>query len=441
MKQRRNRTLGQLVKLAGHALAIDTAPTSLSVDPGNMTVTGVISAETRDRENDIVLAAGVDLSDHARNPVVMLDHGLTGYTLAVAKAEDPSGLYAVRPAEGLLEATTFFTNKSQVSEQVFSLYDAKIMRAFSIGFIPKSLKRLPANPDNPLARPGFLVEACLLTEYSCCAVGCNGDALTVAYEKNLLAGRQLHPLIRKSLTPFVLPRKRSVNGAALNPGTKTMADQPADTPPAPDDLIKDIPAVEEIATTEDTRPPGARFLDGYFRTLLQASECLDAGRTSQEHPPVTKLIGQELSDLQDKLQAIADLYAAEYPDLEPLAVPEPPRTEETPESDPDEGEPGEKNKRFTSPRTKAFTKAAASCIKSAAEMMHEAADMETLPKGYRKGMHATADELSGLVKDAGDPAEDTSVSKADYEKLLKNFQTLETNHKNLVARVQRAVNR
>ena len=67
--------------------------------------------------------------------------------------------------------------------------------------------------------------------------------------------------------------------------------------------------------------------------------------------------------------------------------------------------------------------------------------METLPKGYRKGMHATADELSGLVKDAGDKAEDETVPKGDFEKLLKHFQTLEANHKNLVARVQRAIKR
>jgi hypothetical protein len=447
MAERRKlrRTPGRLVKLAGGTLAIDTLPSGVTTNPSRLTVSGIITAQTPDRENDVVLTAGIDLSDHANYPLVLLEHGLMGYTLPIAKAEDPQTGYAVRRFDDRLEATSYFTTKTAMSEQVFALYDDKIMRAFSISFIPTSLKKLPPNPENPLTRPGFLVEACKLTEYSCCSLGCNADALTVAYEKNLLAGHRIDPFLRKSLSPFVLTRKRLVNGATLNHESKTMPDDL--TTDTATDPITDIPAADEVAAQDDDRLPGARFLDCYFQILLQARECLEGGLTSQEHPPVKELTLREIDDVQDKLQAIADLYAQEYPDLDPLSVPPPLETEtgsdkETKsDSDSDEGEPGEKNKRFKATKTKGFSKSATACIKSAAEMMHEAADMETLPKGYRKGMHATADELSGLVKDAGDPADDETVPKGDYEKLLKHFQTLEANHKNLVARVQRAIKR
>lgn len=438
MKQRRNRPLGQLVKLAGQALALDTVPAALSTDPGKMTVTGVITAETRDRENDIVLTAGIDLADHTRNPVVLLDHGLTGYTLAVAKAEDTAGLYTVRPAEGFLEAITHFTDKVQVSEQLFALYDAKIMRAFSIGFIPKSLKRLPANPDNPLARPGYLVESCLLTEYSCCAVGCNGDALTVAYEKNLLAGRQLHPLIRKSLTPFVLPRKRSVNGAALNPGTKAMADELTTDTPASGEPIQDITADDAAS---DDRPAGVRYLSSLFDQLAAALAFAREEFEKQEKEQVLDAMPGWIEQLADVTADLAELHNSTFPD-EPKLTPPERKTDDADDSDEGAEDEPPTDKRLQSPNTKALTKAAANCIKGAVETFTDVKDNVPMSRVYKNAMEREIDSLGGLVKDGmPDDASEDVIPKAEYEKLLKNFQTLETNHKNLTARVQRAATR
>lgn len=431
------RSPGWLVKLAGESLALDTVPAALSTDPGKMTVTGIITAETRDRENDIVLTAGIDLADHARNPVVLLDHGLTGYTLAVAKAEDPAGDYTVRSAEGFLEAITHFTDKVQVSEQLFALYDAKIMRAFSIGFIPKSLKRLPANPNNPLARPGYLVESCLLTEYSCCAVGCNGDALTVAYEKNLLAGRQLHPLIRKSLTPFVLPRKRSVNGAALNPGTKAMADELTTDTPAPGEPIQDITADDAAS---DDRPAGVRYLSSLFDQLAAALAFARDEFEKQEKEQVLDAVPGWIEQLAAVTADLAELHNSTFPD-EPKLTPPERKTDDTDDADDGDDSPPT-DKRFQSPTTKAMTKAATTCIKGAIETFTDVKDNVPMSRVYKNAMEREIDSLGGLVKDGmPDDASEDVIPKAEYEKLLKNFQTLETNHKNLTARVQRATTR
>ena len=53
-------------------------------------------------------------------------------------------------------------------------------------------------------------------------------------------------------------------------------------------------------------------------------------------------------------------------------------------------------------------------------------------------MEREIDNLCGLVQEtpADQPEEDT-VPKSRYESLLKNFDTLEKNHQNLVSRVSR----
>ncbi|MCS7045393.1 MAG: hypothetical protein NZO58_03455 [Gemmataceae bacterium] len=133
-----------------------------------------ITAETPDRAGDVVLAAGMDDSHFALNPIVTLNH---------AYDRPPVGrsMWRKRVKEGALvgvKAKTHYPPRpARWAEGVwppdyaFELIQAGLLRGKSIGFFPLHVR--PPSEQEIAATPAwqkvrYVIERWLLAEYACC---------------------------------------------------------------------------------------------------------------------------------------------------------------------------------------------------------------------------------------------------------------------------------
>lgn len=132
------------------------------------TLRALISAETVDRESEVLLAAGAELSNYRRNPVLLWAHdaGLPPIGRAVSVEAEPGvGLWATNEF-----ATTPFAG------EILELYRGGFLRAFSVGFRPLEISGQPVKPG----QTGPTIVRWELIEQSAVAVPANPDALVVA---------------------------------------------------------------------------------------------------------------------------------------------------------------------------------------------------------------------------------------------------------------------
>lgn len=150
---------------------------TLSVDPGRMRIRSVITTADPDRAGDVIVPAGLrNLDDYMLNPVVLWAHNRTQFPpVGVCEWVD------VQPRRVVAE--TRFAQHVPFAEDIFRLYEQGVLRGWSIGFVPRKARRLPA----PAAtRPGLRVEEWDLLEYSAVPIPENPGALTVALQKGLV---------------------------------------------------------------------------------------------------------------------------------------------------------------------------------------------------------------------------------------------------------------
>lgn len=131
-------------------------------------VRALISAETLDRSSEVLLAAGAQLDNYRRNPVVLWHHDASlppiGRALEVAP-EPGVGLWAVNEF-----APTPF------AQEVCELYRGGFLNAFSVGFRPLEIDRRPVTAG----QRGPTVLRWELIEQSAVAVPANPQALVAA---------------------------------------------------------------------------------------------------------------------------------------------------------------------------------------------------------------------------------------------------------------------
>lgn len=164
-------------RLHSGAYAAVPSGTTLAVDPVAFTITAVISAKQQDRAGDIVLPTGLaNRAEYLANPVVLWAHDRT--------SRPPIGqcIELNVDAERIV-AVTKFAQGNPHAEDVFRLYEQGILRAWSIGFLPKKLRPLPERADG---RRGLLIEEWDLLEYSAVPIPENPAALTMILRKGLL---------------------------------------------------------------------------------------------------------------------------------------------------------------------------------------------------------------------------------------------------------------
>ncbi|MFK7777774.1 MAG: hypothetical protein QM501_06580, partial [Gimesia sp.] len=132
------------------------------IDAQEMSARAIINTPCEDREGDIIVPKGVHLENFSKNPVVLWEHGLGEITRPIAKCQHPDGKLALEVEEDQIIATSYFTDKSLESLQIFHLIAEGLVRATSVRAVPiKSTIRKTSN--NGI---GIILEEWELIEWS-----------------------------------------------------------------------------------------------------------------------------------------------------------------------------------------------------------------------------------------------------------------------------------
>lgn len=186
-------------------------------DKAKMSATAVINTPDCDREGEVILAEGIDFGNYRKNPIVLWEHGVAGLTLPIASSENPDdGSLAISVNGGVIEGTSYFTNKLRESEQIYDLICDGIIRATSIHVIPR---KAPIQRTLNSGRLVSVYDESEMLEWSWCMYGVNPQAVRKALSAKTIAGSRLADSIRKSLLPFADKPKGVVRGASL-PGVR-----------------------------------------------------------------------------------------------------------------------------------------------------------------------------------------------------------------------------
>ena len=158
----------------------------LDADPASLVIRSVISTSDPDRVGDVVVPAGLRNRDEfLKNPVVLWAHQRSMPPIGVCKSLD------VQPDR--IVAETQFAKGVPFAEDVFRLYAQGILRAWSIGFVPR--RAMPT-------RRGQRIDEWDLLEYSAVPVPENPAALTLAVQKGIVSDSTLKQWLVQSVDVF-----------------------------------------------------------------------------------------------------------------------------------------------------------------------------------------------------------------------------------------------
>lgn len=287
---------GTIYKLADAGLAVATIITPSSIDERAMSVAATICTASIDRQGEVIVPAGVDFADYAKNPVVLWEHGFDpSITLPIARSESPDGKLSLVKSEAGIDATSYFTNKTKESEQIFGLIAEKIIRATSIHVIPLETERAGDVTVYPRSK---------MLEFSWGRLGVNPDAVAKVLSLNRLAGSAICESIAKTLRPFAPRAKGNAVNVGWEPEGKAKTMTPEEEKAAADAAAKakaDEAAKSAAAggngspgeSPEDDQPaddatadmlPSVRVATAVKASLGQLAANLEAAGSSYEDP-------------------------------------------------------------------------------------------------------------------------------------------------------------
>lgn len=169
----------------------------ISVVDGERAVSAVISTTAVDRDGEALIPQGCNWKDFQLNPVSFLSHNYAdwfgvdvtvdklpiGQCTALTRDKDSISFkmtFAERPA-------TYPAGKEWIPDTLFSLYQQRVMRAFSVGFVPIETR---AATDKDLLTYGAecrrVISKWKLLEVSCVALPANQEAVALAVSKGLI---------------------------------------------------------------------------------------------------------------------------------------------------------------------------------------------------------------------------------------------------------------
>jgi len=90
-------------------------------------VLATITKLMRDRDNEVVISRGVDLTEYEKNPIILVNHNWS--SLPVGRA-----LFTNTYDDRIRQKIQF--DEDEQSKTIFNKYKSKSLRSFSIGFIP-----------------------------------------------------------------------------------------------------------------------------------------------------------------------------------------------------------------------------------------------------------------------------------------------------------------
>lgn len=139
------------------------------INEDEATITAVASTETVDRDREVIRIDAWKLENFQKNPVLIWAHN---YGLP------PIGRVLWVKKDGkALKFKAQFHRKTQLSNEIWELYKAGHLHAFSVGFIPRKWKDLEEGENTEVRR---IFEEVELLEISAVPVPANPDALVEA---------------------------------------------------------------------------------------------------------------------------------------------------------------------------------------------------------------------------------------------------------------------
>lgn len=161
----------------------------------------VFSDETVDRYGDIVRQAGADLENFNKNPVIQLFHNYASFPVGVSIKTWVDA--TEKKTKGYVLFLDNRVDASGTSDTAFKMAKSGVMKAGSIGFMPKAA-RIPNAEDRAkygMPDGGIEYVGWELLEFTLCPVPANPNALQESVSKGLIRKADLLPLAEKKLIP------------------------------------------------------------------------------------------------------------------------------------------------------------------------------------------------------------------------------------------------
>ena len=172
--------------LANGATVKQFIATDVMVDTNERTVTATITTSAVDRYGEVVVSGGADLENFLKNPVVLWVHN--SHDLPIGRA------LWLRKTKNKIVAKIQFAAKevNEFAEQVFQMYKAGFLKAFSIGFRPDFEKTRAPKPEDIKKNPEWAAAHRVffgweLLEFSAVPVPANPEALASAVKNHDLS--------------------------------------------------------------------------------------------------------------------------------------------------------------------------------------------------------------------------------------------------------------
>lgn len=205
----------------------------VSVVDGERAVMAKISTIAVDRDGEVLIPQGCNTKDYEKNPIVTWMHDY--YSLPVGKiaaikrdAESVSAkiVFASRPENHPADEEWF-------PDVVFSMYQQKVLSAFSVGFDP--IESRPST-DRDLEKYGAgcrrVINKWTLFEVGCVTIPCNQEAVAMAVSKGFIPQETAEKCFTKSEepveTPAEAPQEPMEQKAAMGICTKCEKEFPID---------------------------------------------------------------------------------------------------------------------------------------------------------------------------------------------------------------------
>lgn len=125
-------------------------------------IVGIASTEAVDRDGEVIMQNGWDLTNFKANPVILASHNY--YEFPIGKATD------IQVNDGKLVFKMLFSQATEKAKEAYQLVQEGILKSFSVGFIPREYDQ---------TRPNTITKAELL-EISLVTVPANPEALVLA---------------------------------------------------------------------------------------------------------------------------------------------------------------------------------------------------------------------------------------------------------------------
>lgn len=153
-----------------------SVPTSTEFVEGEKADISLVSVETMDRENEVVIAKGIDRKFFDSNPIVTFAHKYD---------ELPVGRAAwLKVVPGGLKAKTIYSDATETARACWQMTKEGILRGKSIGFLPTKI-RSPAKSEPQWKDASAVIESSILLEYAIAPIPMHPDALVEAVAKGL----------------------------------------------------------------------------------------------------------------------------------------------------------------------------------------------------------------------------------------------------------------